>query len=69
MMTIEICDEQLNDIVVKELSAQLSYLKEDYEDGRVGVFSLDPDEERKEMKRLIKALERVLDWYGGADVE
>ena len=63
MMTIEICDEQLNDIVVKELSAQLSYLKEDYEDGRVGVFSFDWDEDRKQVKRLIKALERVLEWY------
>lgn len=64
MMTIEICDEQLNAIVIKELSAQLSYLKEDYEDGRVGVFSFDWDEDRKQVKRLIKALERVLDWYG-----
>ena len=63
MMTIEICDEQLNDIVIKELSAQLSYLKEDYDDGRVGVFSFDWDEDRKKVKRLIKALERVLDWY------
>ena len=63
MMTIEICDEQLNAIVIKELSAQLSYLKEDYADGRVGVFSFDWDEDRKKVKRLIKALERVLDWY------
>jgi hypothetical protein len=63
MMTIEICDEQLNDIVIKELSAQLSYLKEDYEDGRVGVFTFDWDEDRKQVKRLIKALERVLEWY------
>lgn len=66
MMTIEICDEQLNAIVIKELAAQLSYLKEDYEDGRVGVFSFDWDEDRKKVKRLIKALERVLDWYGEA---
>lgn len=63
MMTVEICDEQLNAIVIKELSAQLSYLKEDYEDGGVPVFSYDRDEERKKLKRLIKALERVLDWY------
>ena len=64
MMTVEICDEQLNAIVIKELATQLSYLKEDYEDGRVGVFSFDWDEDRKKVKRLIKALERVLDWYG-----
>ena len=64
MMTIELCDEQLTAIVIKELSAQLHYFKKDLKDGRVGVFSFDPDEERKEMKRLIKALERVLDYYG-----
>lgn len=64
MMTIEVCDEQINAIVIKELSFQLHYFKQDLKDGRVGVFSLDPDEERKEMKRLIKALERVLDYYG-----
>jgi len=63
MMTIEICDEQLNDIIIKELSAQLSYFKQDLEEGRVGVFSFDWDEDRKQVKRLIKALERVLDWY------
>ena len=63
MMSIEICDEQLNEIVIKELSAQLTYLKQDYEEGRVGVFSFDWDEDRKQVKRLIKALECVLDWY------
>ena len=67
MMTIEICDEQLHAIIIKELSEQLSYLKEDYEGGRVGVFSFDWDEERKKVKRLIKALESVLDWYGVAE--
>ena len=66
MMTIEICDEQLHAIIIKELSAQLSYFKQDLEDGRVGVFSFDWDEDRKKVKRLIKALERVLDWYGEA---
>ena len=64
MMTIEICDEQLNDIIIKELSAQLSYFKQDLEEGRVGTFSFDYDEDRKQVKRLVKALERVLDYYG-----
>ena len=67
MMTIEICDEQLNDIVVKELSAQLSYFKQDLKEGRVGTFSFDYDEDRKQVKRLVKALERVLDYYGVAE--
>ena len=64
MMTIEICDEQLNAIVIKKLATELSHLKEDYEDGGVPVFSYDRDEERKKVKRLIAAFERVLDWYG-----
>ena len=64
MMTIEICDEQLNDIVIKELATQLSYLKEDLEEGRAGTFSLDWEEDSKQVKHLIKALESVLDWYG-----
>ena len=63
MMTIEICDEQLNAIVIKELATQLSYLKEDLKDGGVPVFSYDRDEERKKVKHLIKAFESVLDWY------
>ena len=67
MMTIEICEEQLHAIIVKELSAQLSYFKQDLKEGRVGTFSFDWDEDRKKVKRLIKALERVLDYYGVAE--
>jgi len=64
MATIELCDEQLSAIVNKELSTQLRYFKEDLKKGSVGVFSHDPTEERKEIKRLIKSFERVLDYYG-----
>ena len=64
MATIELCDEQLTAIVNKELSTQLRYFKEDLKDGRVGVFSHDPAEESKEINRLIKSFERVLDYYG-----
>jgi hypothetical protein len=67
MMTIEICDEQLNAIIVKELSQQLGFLKKDLEEGRLGVFSFDRDENAKQLKKLAKALERVLDYYGGND--
>ena len=66
MMTIEICEEQLHAIIIKELSEQLSYFKQDLEEGRVGTFSFDWDEDRKQVKRMVKALERVLDWYGAA---
>lgn len=60
MMTIEIFEEQEIAIVVNSLARTLHCLKEDYENG---LFTSDRDEDRKKLKRLIKALERVLDWY------
>ena len=64
MMTIEVCDEQIESIIVKELSQQLGWIKEDLDKGRLGMFSFDPEENTKQSKKLAKALERVLDWYG-----
>ena len=76
---IEIGDEQLNTAVIKKLALELSHLKEDYENGlftsdwdaerqEVKKIPMVVDEfaaeDRKKLKRLIKALERVLDWYG-----
>lgn len=67
MITIEVCDEQIESIIVKELSQQLNFVKDDLEKDRIGMFSFDRDENAKQLKKLAKALERVLDWYGGND--
>ena len=64
MITIEVCDEQIESIIVKELSEQLGWIKEDLDKGKLGMFSFDPAENTKQLKKLAKALERVLDWYG-----
>lgn len=65
MTAIEVNDEQLTDLVVADLEQALAGLKNDLKDGRNGIFSMDPDENRREIKRYIKALERIIDYYGG----
>ncbi len=67
MITIEVCDEQIESIIVKELSQQLGWIKEDLDKGKLGMFSFDPAENTKQLKKLAKALKCVLDWYGGND--
>ena len=67
MITIEVCDEQIESIIVKELSEQLGFIKEDLDKGKTGAFSFDPAENTKELEKLTKALECVLDYYGGND--
>ena len=67
MITIEVCDEQIESIVTKELSQQLRFVKDDLEKGRLGMFSYDLAENTKQLKKLAKALKCVLDWYGGND--
>ena len=67
MIAIEVCDEQIESIITKELSQQLRFVKDDLEKGRLGMFSYDPEENTKQVKKLAKALKCVLDWYGGND--
>lgn len=64
MITIEVCDEQIESIIVNELSHHLRIVKEDLDKGRLGMFSYDLAENTKQLKKLAKALERVLDYYG-----
>lgn len=67
MITIEVCDEQIESIIVKELSMQLGFIRDDLENGKLGMFSYDPEENTKQMNKLAKALERVLEYYGGSN--
>ena len=65
MITIEVCDEQLNDLVIADLQQSLQGLRQDLEEGRGGIWSFDPKEDRKIIKKHIKALKLIIDYYGG----
>jgi hypothetical protein len=55
------CGEEL---IVKELSWHYHYLKERLGNKQVGFWSFEWEEEEKELKKLSKALKRVLAYYG-----
>ena len=65
MTMIEVNDEQLTDLVVADLKQSLKGLRQDLEEGRGGIWSYDLKEDRKMIKKYIKALELVIDYYGG----
>lgn len=63
MITIEVCEEQINSIIIKELSKELRYLKYDLKEGTIAI-SFDYEKHKKKVKRLAKAIELVIDYYG-----
>ena len=63
-MLIEVCDEQLNELVIADLKQSLQGLRQDLEEGRGGIWSRDPKEDRKIIKKHIKAFKLILDYYG-----
>ena len=65
MITIEVCDEQLNDLVVADLKQSLQGLKQDLKEERGGIWSFDPKEDRKMIKKHIKALTLIIGYYCG----
>ena len=65
MITIEVNDEQLNDLVVADLKQSLQGLKQDLKEGRGGIWSFDPKEDRKMIQKHIKALTLIIGYYGG----
>ena len=64
MITIEVNDEQLNDLVVADLQQSLQAFRQDLEDGCGGIWSHDQKEDRKIIKKHIKAFKLILDYYG-----
>ena len=62
-ITIELNHETVDQIVVDTLFQTRSDLLEDYIKGTVHVFDVDPTEDRKQIGEMIKAVERVIDWY------
>jgi len=65
MIAIEVNDEQLTDLVIADLHQSLQGLRQDLEEGRGGIWSFDPKEDRKIIKKHIKALKLIIDYYGG----
>ena len=63
-MLIEVCDEQLTDLVVADLQQSLQGLRQDLEEGRGGIWSHDQKEDRKIIKKHIKAFKLILEHYG-----
>jgi len=63
-MLIEVCDEQLTDLVVADLQQSLQGLRQDLEERRGGIWSHDPKEDRKIIKKHIKAFKLILEHYG-----
>jgi hypothetical protein len=69
---IELCDEQMNVIVIKALMDARDTFNEylqQYEDGKewVAVFETDRGKDIKELKKHVKACNRLLYWFGGID--
>lgn len=62
-ITVELDSEAIDQVIVDQLFASRSSLLKDYESGTGHVFSLDTDEDRKLIRKTIKAFERVISWY------
>lgn len=59
-MKFHLIPEQVDAIIVEELETQYKDL---LEYNGIPMFSTDPKEDRKERKKTVKALKRVLDFY------
>lgn len=62
-ITVELDSEMVDKVIVEELMRSRLGLLEDYESGTAHVFDLDPEEDRKQIGAMIKAIELVIDWY------
>lgn len=67
-MKIEVCIEDVNDIVRSDLTNSLDNLKDDLKRRKKGdsiaIFHMEKDEDIAELKRHIEAFELVLRYYG-----
>jgi|LakMenEpi03Aug12_release.lakeMendotaPanAssembly.Ray.scaffolds.fasta_scaffold419364_2 hypothetical protein len=62
-ITVELNAEAVDQIIVDQLFETRSSLLKDYERGTAKVFSIDPEEDRVEIRKMIESLERVISWY------
>lgn len=68
-MKIELTHEQINEIFITELRDTLANFEKNLEVNRNGrglcLFTADPAEDAKIIKKHIKACKRLLEFYGG----
>ena len=62
-ITVEIDPDALYSVVVDELIQSRTGLLEDYIRGTNMIFDVDPEEDRKQIGEMIKAMELVIDWF------
>jgi hypothetical protein len=62
-ITVEIDAEAVDQIIVDQLFETRASLLIDFERGTSRVFSLDPKEDRKQIRKMIRSLERVIGWF------
>jgi hypothetical protein len=61
--TVELDAEVVDNIIIEELLDMRSNALQDYIRGNTAVFDFDPIEDRRQIGELIKAIERVIEWY------
>jgi hypothetical protein len=61
--TVELDAEVVDNIIIEELLDMRSNALQDYIRGNTAVFDFDPIEDRRQIGELIKAFEKVIDWY------
>lgn len=64
-MLVEITEDAADAIVRKSLRETLQGFQSDLDNNRYGMFSYNPEEDTKQIKKLMKALRRVLYYYEG----
>jgi hypothetical protein len=62
-ITVELDAEAFDNAMVDQLFETRSALLKDFERGDAKVFSLDPTEDRAEIRKMIESLERVISWF------
>jgi hypothetical protein len=68
MPTFELNDDQLNDIILHDLSMALDALECEQERGTGGVYAWDTEEDRMHIQKRIDAIKLVMEYYGGTAV-
>lgn len=66
-ITVELDAEALDQAIVDQLLETRLTLLRDYNLGTTKVFSTDPKEDRKQIRKMVKSLERVIGWYSVPD--